>query len=238
MPAILALETSTDACSVALLLDGVFNEKISFVAREHTKHLLTMLETLLAEAQTSLAQLDAIAFGRGPGSFTGLRICLSVAQGLAYGQDRPLIGISGLMAMANQAHRRLDIPSDSVILPILDARMNEVYLCAYRAKGLDIQALTAEKVLEPKHALSDIDDIVARDTGSSTLVGLGSGWHYPLFQSLDCAHSDIDFYPTAYDIAALALPAFERGEFINPLQAEPHYLRNEITWQKRQRIRS
>lgn len=235
MSAILALDTSTDACSVALAVNDEVTEKVSLAPREHTKYILPMIEELLASAGFTLGQLDAIAFGRGPGSFTGLRIGLSVAQGLAYGRDLPLIGISTLHAMANQAKRTKDLAENSLFFPVLDARMNEVYACAYQAKQGELKPLLDEQVLKPQHLVKLIHE---SQMIQGSIIGVGSGWRYSELTSVNCAHQDINFYPSAYDVAELAMPAYDRGELIDSLQVEPRYLRNEISWKKRSRIRS
>ncbi len=140
MPTILAIDTSTDACSVALMIDeNTVTESSVIAPREHTQRILPMVANLLKEQGVKLKDVDAIGFGCGPGSFTGLRICISVAQGLVYGADIPLIPISNLYAMA-QGVLRLSLErgsvaqtdeSDALVIPIFDARMNEVYWSAY-----------------------------------------------------------------------------------------------------------
>lgn len=239
MPAILALDTSTDVCSVALLIDNQIVEKVSLAAREHTKHILNMTEEVLASAELALAQLDAVAFSCGPGSFTGLRICLSVAQGLAYGQSLPLISVSTLLALAAKAHRTIEIESESdigssVLIPVIDARMNEVYTCVYRPNLSELSPLMDEQVLEPQQLVPLLSQA---DIEQFSLIGIGSGWRYPELNAIDCVIKDLGVHPSAHDVAQLALSAYQRGELIDPLQAEPRYLRNEISWQKRQRIR-
>ena len=123
---ILALDSSTDACSVALSIDGVLTSRFEIATQSHTQRLLPMVEELLAEQQLALADLDALAFSRGPGSFTGLRICIGIIQGLAYGANLPVIPVSTLEAMAMgfyRANRSINEP----LLVALDARMDEVY---------------------------------------------------------------------------------------------------------------
>ena len=233
MPSILALDTSTDVCSVALLHDGQVYESVSHTAREHTQRLLPMIEALLADHQVTLKNLDAIAFGRGPGSFTGLRICLSVAQGLAYGADLPLIGVSSLLAMSRQAQRLERLAPGTCVIPIIDARMDEVYWSAYRCdEQQGLIHLAEEQVATPEQSCDDILQLQAE-----TICAVGSGWHYPVLQALPNVKLHPDIYPSAYDMAEIAVESFERKDFLSPLEAQPHYLRNEINWKKRQRIR-
>src|SRR5690606_19863123 len=132
MARILALDTATDACSVALNIDGEVTEDFIVAPQEHTRRLLPMVDGLLAAGQIALGDLDAIAFTRGPGSFTGLRICVGVVQGLAFGADLPVIGVSTLLTMTASAQRLLNLEPTSLVLPALDARMGELYWGLYQ----------------------------------------------------------------------------------------------------------
>ena len=125
MAKILALDTSTDACSVALEVDGERTEIFKVIPRKHTHELLPMVEQILASAQLSVRQLDAVAFGRGPGSFAGIRIATGVTQGLAFAADLPVVPVSSLAALS-QGYYRVSNDQDSPIISALDARMNEV----------------------------------------------------------------------------------------------------------------
>jgi tRNA threonylcarbamoyladenosine biosynthesis protein TsaB len=250
MPIILAIDTSTDACSVALMIDDNRVVESSIIApREHTQRILPMVADLLKEQDVKLKDVDAIGFGCGPGSFTGLRICISVAQGLGYGADIPLIPISNLHAMA-QGILRLSLDkgvciqtfdSNAVIIPIFDARMSEVYWSAYRviteSNSLCLKAVIAEEVCSPADCQKAITDI-----SSSCIYPAGSGWDYEPLNSINVAQKDITLvdrpiYSSAIDIAQLAWIDYLAGKIINPITAEPTYLRNEISWKKRTRVR-
>ncbi|MEO0443373.1 MAG: tRNA (adenosine(37)-N6)-threonylcarbamoyltransferase complex dimerization subunit type 1 TsaB [Pseudomonadota bacterium] len=233
MLSILAIDSSTDTCSVALSIKNAVYDCVSYVPREHTQRLLPMVESLLAQHQLTLSQLDAIAFGAGPGSFTGLRICLSVAQGLAYGADLPLIPVSSLKAMANGAIRRYQIAEGSIVIPSIDARMDEIYWSMYSVRNHSLHPLSEEQVSSPAHCAQTISVEHVNDT----IYGFGSGWHYQPLQSLTSHTVEQQFFPMAHDVAALAVPAFAQGESVDALAAQPEYLRNEINWQKRNRIR-
>ena len=248
MPAILAIDTSTDACSVALsmgietigiqtidtgITDTGIYERISHAAREHTQNLLPMIESLLTEHDIKLTDLDAIAFGSGPGSFTGLRIGLSVAQGLAYGADLPLVPVSSLKAMTHGAIRRYGLGQDAVIIPVIDARMDEIYWSAYTVNADSTEQLHQEQVCTPKQCAQ----VVNAQGFSGTVYGIGSGWHYSDLTALPIHEREEQFYPMAYDVAALAIAALAQGQRIDALKAQPQYLRNDIHWQKRKRIR-
>ncbi len=247
MPAILAIDTSSDACSVALVTEqDVIKESTILAPREHTQRILPMIQSLLADNEMTLKQLDAIAFGGGPGSFTGLRICISIAQGLAYGADLPLIAVSSLEAMAKGALRSYQPEENSLIIPVIDARMDEVYWSAYRVAGSSIQlellvnhqtSHINEKHMGYIDSPSDCQKNI-RQMPCEQICAIGSGWQYPVLQSV--THADIheSFHTSAYDIAELGVEAYRQGKLISPLEAEPTYLRNEISWQKRKRIRT
>ena len=247
MPYILAIDTSTDACSVALLTpcEGV-HQTLAIAPREHTQRLLPMIDALLKEHQVSLSQLDAIAFCVGPGSFTGLRIALSTAQGLAYGADLPLIPISTLATLACSALRLQIATSDQIIIPSIDARMNEVYWCAYSvdASG-DLFALCDESLSAPEH-LAESEWM--KNAKQQAIAGVGSGWQYDCLADATKGMANettvvVSAYPEAHDMALLAAKVYQQDiadseKFISPLAAVPTYMRNEISWKKRTRIRN
>jgi tRNA threonylcarbamoyladenosine biosynthesis protein TsaB len=251
MPTILAIDTSTDACSVALLTnENKVTESTLIAPREHTQRILPMVASLLKEQGIKLKDIDAIGFGCGPGSFTGLRICISVAQGLGYGADIPLVPISNLYAMA-QGTLRLSLDNglsikeddpEALILPIFDARMDEVYWSAYRvfkeSNSWFLKAVGPEKVCSPEQCKKAITDFP-----NSAIYPGGSGWDYEPLKSLNLSQEKLSLsnrliYSSAVDIAQLALQDYLAGKTINPTAAEPTYLRNEISWKKRTRIRN
>lgn len=232
MTLILALDSSTDACSVALYANGEVSSSFELAAKSHTQRLLPMVDELLSEQGYSLNDLDAIAFGRGPGSFTGLRICMGIVQGLAFGANLPVIPVSTLEAMA-LSYYRANPSCMQPVLTTLDARMNEVYWCAYEPAGKQVNPLAVEAVIKP--------ELLTVETGLPVFpqgfVGVGPGWHYPAMQSL-APHSIImDVHPRAEEMALIAARLWAEGGAINVLDAEPVYLRDSISWQKRQRIR-
>lgn len=237
MTHILAIDTSTDACSVAILTPSGVKQTLLIAPREHTQRLLPSVEALLAEHSLALSQFDAIAFGVGPGSFTGLRIGLSTAQGLAYGADLPLIPISTLQAMAQTALRLGTVNSGQTIIPAIDARMNEVYWSAYQHNSDTQQWLTLQdEAMASPEALAENTWFQSQ----SDVVAVGSGWHYACLSQQLALPAIIETYPEAYDIAVLAKQAWdEKGDdaTMSPLAAVPTYMRNEISWKKRQRIR-
>lgn len=231
MTSILALDASSDACSVALWRDGVIDELFEISPRSHTKRLLPMVDELLKKHEIKGAELDAIAFSAGPGSFTGLRICLGIVQGLAFGWQCPVIPVSTLHAMALTAQRELSITADQSILVALDARMGEVYAGHYRVESDGVKAVAADAVLAPAAVAANFI------LPESNLVAIGPGWHYPDMPLLNGDAAKLEWYPRAQDVASLAAQALARGECIDAMTAEPIYLRNTVSWKKREKKR-
>ena len=232
MPTLLALDASSSACSAALLRrrGGADDELISRFAltpREHTRRLLPMVDEVLAEAGLPASSLDAVAYGRGPGSFTGLRIAAGLAQGLAFGLDRPLIGISTLQALALGAYRR---HHTRWLITALDARMGEIYAAAWQCRDGVPVALTEEAVMPPERLSLPLghDD--------HDWVGIGSGWtllhrmsaEVQAGMGLCLSEPEAD----AADMALLAMEALARGEARPAQEVQPVYLRDRVAWQK------
>ena len=212
---LLAFDTATDACSAALWLDGAVREEFALVRNGHSERLLPMIETLLADSGMRLRALDAIAFGRGPGAFTGLRIAAGVAQGLAFGADLPVVPISSLAALA-------ETQGASHVFAALDARMAQLYWGAY-VRG-------ASGVLVPAIAdrLSEVDAI-ALPAGAWLAVGSGAeAYAARLRGELPVTEWREGQYPRAAGVARLAADAFARGEACAPELALPVYLRDEV----------
>jgi len=217
---IIALDASTDLASVSLGDGATWRERSERAGQRHSELMLPIIHELLAEARLALSDLGGIAFGAGPGSFTGLRIACGVAQGLAFGAGLTVIGVSTLEAMAESARRSYGARR---VVAALDARMNEVYLGAYEYDGACWRT-----VIEP----------VAVKAGAAPLppgeewTGAGTGFAaYPdlsrrLDRSLAACHEDIA--PSAAAIGALALPRFAAGEGVAPRDAAPLYVRQRV----------
>lgn len=229
----LALDTATEACSVALLRGGEKIHLEQFAQREHTQHILPMVDEILALAEINLHQVDALVFGRGPGSFTGVRIGAGIAQGLAFGADLPVIPVSNLAAMAQAAYVQYQAEN---VLTAIDARMNEVYLAQWQVQKvrsdfgtfLDWQSIIAEQVCGPSRVLE-----LAAKHKYDNIVLAGTGWAaYPELTETSLGKSTDITLPSALYLLDLALPKWFVGETINPLAIEPIYLRNEVTWKK------
>ncbi|MGN4989664.1 tRNA (adenosine(37)-N6)-threonylcarbamoyltransferase complex dimerization subunit type 1 TsaB [Aeromonas sp. 97A] len=223
---ILAVDTATEACSAALLVGDKLFSRWEEAPRDHTRKILPMVQAVLEDAGISLSDLDAIAFGRGPGSFTGVRICISVAQGLAFGAGVPLIGISTLAAMAQGAYR---LDGAEQVLTAIDARMNEVYFGRYELIDGRMQLVGDEVVSEPA-ALVDVRGKLA---GPVTCVGTGFETYGETLSGLadELAESQVRF-PAAEDMLPLARAAWLAGEAVPVEQATPVYLRDKVTWKK------
>jgi len=227
MARLLALETSSERCSVALWWDGQLSERQVDLPREHNRQLLGLIESLMAEQGARFGDLDAIAFGAGPGSFTGLRIACGVAQGLAFGADIGVLPVSSLAALAHAAALRY---RQSTILTAVDARMGELYWCGYQLQDQQPKPLLAEWLGPAQQApLPAGIDLTAA-------VGVGNGWSQAqvLVEALGAMPAQLDagLLPHASDVIALALPALARGEILPPEAAQPSYLREQISWRK------
>jgi len=216
---LLAFETATEACSVALYVDGQVSERFEIAPRRHAELSLPWAEQLLAEAGLARSQLDAIALGRGPGAFTGVRLAIAIAQGIALALDRPLLPVSTLQVLALRA------PADAThVLSSIDARMGEVYVARQLRVDGQWQLQGEEVVCAP--------DAVTLPEGSRWF-GVGTGFGAAdgvlatrLAGQLDGV--DAQALPRASDLLALAVPMYERGEAIAPEWVEPAYLRNNV----------
>lgn len=225
----LALDTSTEACSVALALDGQILALDEVCPQQHSKRILPMLQQLLSDAGVSLYQLDGIIFGRGPGSFTGVRIGVSVAQGLAFGADLPVFGVSTLAAMAQAAAEQQNATE---VIAAIDARMAEVYIAAFTLDEAGLmQAITPEIAAKP----AALPEVLTSLSFTSQVLGVGTGWQtYPqaLQQLAPALISEAILYPSAQFMLPFASRAWQKQLFVSAEQAEPVYVRDEVTWQK------
>jgi tRNA threonylcarbamoyladenosine biosynthesis protein TsaB len=233
MSLILALDSSTDACSVALYADGRLSALFELAAKSHTQRLLPMVDEVLRTNGLKLESLDAIAFGRGPGSFTGLRICMGIVQGLAFGAQLPVIPVSTLEAMA-LGYYRANPAAELPVLVALDARMDEVYWALFARNGDTVVPLGNEFVMKPE--LLPEQPLIQSLAGK--FIAVGPGWHYPAMQQLAPGTIVMDAQPRAEDMALIAAQVWSAGGAIDVLDAQPVYLRDSVSWQKRQRIRN
>lgn len=215
---LLAFETATEACSVALWLDGDVHERFEIAPRRHAELSLPWAEQLLADAGVKKSQLDAIAIGRGPGAFTGVRLAIAIAQGIALALDRPVVPVSTLAALALQSR-------GPRVLAAIDARMGEVYSAAFELRDGDAIAVSEERVTVPE-AVSlpdDDEDWHGVGTGFAAVGGVLATRLRTRFRTIDA-----DALPHAADVVRLAAHAYARGEALAPERVEPAYLRNNV----------
>lgn len=221
---ILAIETATEACSAAVYRDGAVAERYQLAPREHNRLILPMIGEVLAESGIGLSAVDALAFGRGPGSFTGVRIAAGVAQGIAFARDLPVVPVSTLAALASEA---LDHePNAEWAFPCIDARMGEIYWAVYFRGGDRPRLEGAERVMAP----SAIDCSMFPALRG---VGAGSGWstYRNLLEQLlgDCRLTVLsDRFPRAAEVARLGAIGFANGEAVPAESALPVYLRDQV----------
>jgi tRNA threonylcarbamoyladenosine biosynthesis protein TsaB len=236
MSIILAFDTSTETCLVSLLVNDETINLAHLAAREHAQRILPMVDQVLAEAGIGLSDCDAVAFGRGPGSFTGLRIAAGIAQGLAFGQDLSVIPVSSLQALAYSAYGALietgvpvaDLPS---CLSLIDARMDEVYCAEYRANdwgGIVIpEALSAESVVKP-------EGLEVSGAGKYLVSGDGLRYQDRFAESvrMQLQTTEAIGVPSSQAIAELALPIWQEGGGLMAELAAPVYVRDTVAWKK------
>lgn len=225
---LLALDTSSEGCSAALLVDGKVTERFELAPRGHTRLLMPMVRALLAEQGLVPADLDALAFACGPGSFTGLRIATGVVQGLAYGIDVPVVPVSSLAAVAADAIIRFSLSEGDGIAVAFDARMGETYWACYVCRAGQPELVGDEQVCPPES--------VTLVTGISSWFGVGQGWglrdSFPAQVTGAMQKIDESLVPRASRVAGIAALAFREGAGVPAAQAQPVYIRDEVAWKK------
>lgn len=223
MTRILALETASEVSSVALWDEGRLLSDTQRLPRQQAQAILPQIQSLLAAAGVTLGQLDALAFGRGPGSFTGLRIAAATAQGLALAWDRPVIPVSSLHALAWAAQTQTQA---SHFLTLLDARMGEVYWCAWQAGPESLQALMPESLHAPQAVRPP-----SLAAAQWVLAGSGTPLVEPWMQAAGCAVQTRlpDLLPEAAAVAHLAQAAWMAGAGVDAAEGLPVYLRDQVT---------
>lgn len=217
---ILAIDTVTEACSAAMSIGGEIFERYELAPQKHTELILPMVQQLLAEAEIELNSLDAIAFNRGPGSFTGARICCGVTQGLAFGADLPVVPVSSLLTVAHGAWRKFGANN---VLAAIDARMSEVYYAPVIIKEQGNATLQEEEVV--------INPAKIKQPEGDGWYGSGSGWKSyadKLSSVTNVKRVDAEQLTSATDVAMLAVTEFENGLRLPAEQAQPLYLRNNV----------
>jgi tRNA threonylcarbamoyladenosine biosynthesis protein TsaB len=221
-PLILAIETATEACSAALAIGDDITVRFEIAPRQHTQLILTMMDEVLTEAGVTLKQVDAIAFSRGPGAFTGVRIATGVAHGVALSIDKQLLPISTLAAIAQQLHENEGIEQCVVAI---DARMGEIYWGRYVAQQ-------GFMLLQDDEAVSKPEVLQAVVANFPDCILAGKGWdaygeHFDVstMSKLNKAHNIL---PSAHSIARLAVTDYKQGKAVDIEQAQPIYLRDKV----------
>ena len=230
MTTILAVDTSTEACSVALQIGNETIAQYADEPRSHSRLLMPMVQQVLAEAQIKVNQLDAIGVSIGPGSFTGLRIGFAAVQGMAYGADIPVTPVSTLELIAATFKRQQNIQAGDVIT-LLDARMSEFNLGRYRLdKNNQIVALEADQLVSTEQAL----ELIKANQPSAIIGDAGN-----LFESApQYAELFTPIYPNAIDLLPMAKQQLDQGSAVNIESVDLVYLRGTEAWQKRKRLRA
>lgn len=218
---ILALDTSTEACSAAVYADKQVYAQFALTPREHTRLILPMVEKVLGDADLRLQDVDAIAVGRGPGAFTGIRIGVGVAQGLAMAADKPILPVSTLAALAQQAYVQ---QGATQVLAALDARMQEVYWGQYSLKDGIMQLQGEEQVCAPANTpIPESSAWFASGHGWSAYAEVLQGRFADKLSGIDTAA-----LPNAEFMLPLAIADWQAGKAVTPEDAQPVYLRNKI----------
>jgi tRNA threonylcarbamoyladenosine biosynthesis protein TsaB len=223
----LVIDASTEACSVALQFNGKIISRYELCPQSHSLRLLPMVDEVLKEAGCKLAQLDGLIFGRGPGSFTGVRIGVGVAQGLAFAADIPVVGVSTLQCMAQQAFQ---LHQQHKVITAIDARMSEIYTCYFELADSGImEAKSPEVVLKPELARSYFNKYTQQ------AYGVGSGWdaYTNELQVLKTNPGSPDIlFPHAEAMLVIGQNEFAKGQGVSAEHAQPVYVRDTVSWKK------
>ncbi|WP_293752106.1 tRNA (adenosine(37)-N6)-threonylcarbamoyltransferase complex dimerization subunit type 1 TsaB [uncultured Paraglaciecola sp.] len=221
---ILIIDTATEACSVALEVSEQVFSRFEVCPQQHSQRILPMIDEVLKEAKVTLQDLDYLAFGRGPGSFTGVRIATGVLQGLALGTGHKVVGISTLAAMAQQAYTQHQTVQ---VTAAIDARMSEVYFGQYHLENNVMTLVGVEQVLPPEQGAEILKH-------NAEVAGVGTGWQaYPQLGAAAKVNVLADIlYPNALYMLPLAKSLITSGFATEVEDIEPVYLRDKVTWKK------
>ncbi|GAC20402.1 tRNA (adenosine(37)-N6)-threonylcarbamoyltransferase complex dimerization subunit type 1 TsaB [Paraglaciecola arctica] len=221
---ILVIDTATEACSVALEVNEQVFHRFEVCPQQHSQRILPMIDEVLKEAKVTLQDLDYLAFGRGPGSFTGVRIATGVLQGLALGTGHKVVGISTLAAMAQQAYEQ---NRSEQVTAAIDARMSEVYFGQYKLEQNVMTLIGVEQVVPPEEGAELL-------TNCPKMTGVGTGWQaYPDLNAAAKIEVLADIlYPNALYMLPLAKSLIANGQAVDVEEIQPVYLRDKVTWKK------
>ena len=225
---LLAIDTSTDACSVGLLIGSEikFNHRVA--ARQHGALVLPMVDQLMSEAGISAKQLDGIAYGRGPGSFTGVRIGVAVTQGIALGADVGVIGLSTMQSIAQGCLRNFN---DTHVAVSMDARMDEVYYCAYAEDDSKVMQAVIDEQVCAQQSIQVLPESCSTTLPTWRWAGSGAQRYSDIVKerfSVDDSAIRNDRWPHAVDLLSLALPRVLADEMTAAEHASPVYLRDKV----------
>ena len=229
---VLAVETSTDACSAALFIDGIVTERFELTPKEHTRLILPMIDNLMSEAGLRPQQLDALAFSCGPGSFTGVRIATGVIQGIALGADLPVVPVSTLAAIAldffdsysTEQRAQDNYATNPVAYTAMDARMGEIFWGVYQQDEAGLVNLLGKEAVTPAVGI-EFPELIG--------VGVGSGWDVYKDELISRLNGLVDrceahHLPRASAIVRLGVRDFEKSLAVPVEQAMPVYLRDKV----------
>ena len=218
---LLAIDTATEQCSVAISVEQRTWSREVPTARSHADMILSMIDEVLNASGRTLAEIDGLAFGRGPGSFTGVRIAVSVIQGLALARQLSVAAVSNLAAVAQQAATVHSLPLDAVILVCMDARMNEVYWARYRVGQTGLVSLVGEEQVSPPGSVTN---------SLMPAFGAGTGWraYAELRDRYSTLRIDDGMLPRALEVARLGIAEFQAGRVTDAGNAQPVYLRDQV----------
>jgi tRNA threonylcarbamoyladenosine biosynthesis protein TsaB len=248
-----ALEASSDSCSVTLHTSTINKTMVINEARAHSKHLLPLVQSLLSENGIALDELDFVACGNGPGSFTGLRICFGIAQGLAFGLDVPLLTVSSLVSMAYQ-YRQKSEHADLKVIALLDAHMGDVYFREFTGAEILGNAGTGKKIVDNEfteiisvadeaelYSLPEAEALLMNmiDANPNEYALIGPGLNLLKLNETILRQCAIDqtIQPSSVAVAEIALRDWGKGKRTTAADAEIVYVRNSVSWDKRKRIR-
>ena len=236
----LAIDASTEACSVALQVNGKLYSRYDLCPQSHSLRLLPMVDEVLTEAGIKLSQCDGLIFGRGPGSFTGVRIGVGVAQGLAFSANIPVFGVSSLQAMAQLAFMQGKLQGEeqgkikgqqTSVIAAIDARMGEVYNGYFTLDENNImQPQCAEAVTAPEQLAQHLSSVV-----NKAEYGVGTAWD-AYNEQLSLLKSNAGtpevLFPSAEAMLAIGIISLEQGKGVAAEDAQPVYVRDTVSWKK------
>jgi tRNA threonylcarbamoyladenosine biosynthesis protein TsaB len=224
----LALDASTEACSVALEVNGNIYSRFELCPQSHSLYLLPMIDAVLNEGSIKLAELDGLIFGQGPGSFTGVRIGVGVAQGLAFSANLPVVGVSSLQAMAQLAYIERN---EKQVIAAIDARMSEVYNGYFVLDEYNImQAQQSEAVTPPEKLAEQLSGVV-----TSPKYGVGTGWDAYSEQLSSLKNNEGSptiLFPSAEAMLVIGKIKLTQGQSVSAENAQPVYVRDTVSWKK------